>query len=330
MTTKAKQVVFNQFGSPEVLKYVDFIIPEPIAGEVIIKTEAIGVNFSDTLRRRNTYFQPTSLPYVPGSEVVGEIVSVGKGVGEPYIKGARVLAILPAGGGYAEYITAITQYCVPLPPNIDAASATAIFVQGTTALLMINQLAGNLKDKSVLINGASGGVGSLLVQLAKIRGAKVFAASSTEEKLQSAKANGADILINYSDPDWLEDLIKFNNGRGVNIAFEMVGGAVYNQTIKALVSGGHLIVYGCASGIQGNIHPEYFVDENISQSGFNLAWYIRNKTQEWQQALGMMIEMLTKEQIKIDTSSTFQLKDAAKAHRKLEARQTIGKVVLIP
>lgn len=324
-----KQVQLNQYGSPDELKLVETSIPQPKTGEVVIKVEAIGVNYSDTLCRRNQYFQPTPLPYVLGSEAVGQIISVGEGVTEPYTIGATVLAILPFGGGYAEYVLAIAQYCVPLPPNIDAKTATAIFVQGSTAQLMISQVAKDLKDKTVLVNASAGGVGSLLVQLAKLNGAKVIAASSSDEKLKVAKANGADATVNYSKDNWSEKVKLATNEQGVDIAFEMVGGDVYNETIKSLAPGGHLIVYGCASGIQGQIHPEHFVDENISQSGFNLAFYITTKPQVWQAALGTVIGLIAQGKLKIETPKTFALKNAAEAHRQIEARQTTGKVVLI-
>lgn len=329
MTKTMKQVQLNQYGSPDELKLVETNIPEPQAGEVLIKVEAIGVNYSDTLRRRNQYFQPTPLPYVLGSEAVGKIVAVGEGVAKPYTVGATVLAILPLGGGYSEYVVAIAQYCVPLPPNIDAKTATAIFVQGSTAQLMVSQVAKDLKDKTVLINASAGGVGSLLVQLAKLNGAKVIAASSSDEKLKMAIANGANATVNYAKPNWNEKVKAANNGKGVDIAFEMVGGDVYNETIKSLAQGGHLIVYGCASGVQGQIHPEHFVDENISQSGFNLAFYITTKQEVWQEALGTVIGLIAQGKLNIETAQTFALKDAAEAHRQIEARKTTGKVVLI-
>jgi NADPH:quinone reductase len=329
MTKTMKQVQLNQYGSPDELKLVETNIPQPKAGEVVIKVEAIGVNYSDTLRRRNQYFQPTPLPYVLGSEAVGKIISVGEGVTEPYVIGATILAILPFGGGYAEYVSAIAQYCVPLPPNIDAKTATAIFVQGSTAHLMISQVAKELKDKTVLVNASAGGVGSLLVQLAKMNGAKVIATSSSDEKLNVAKANGADSILTYTKPNWSEKVKEANHGKGVDIAFEMVGGEVYNETVKSLAQGGHLIVYGCASGVQGEIHPEYFVDENIRQSGFNLAFYIMTKPQMWQESLGTVMGLIAQGQLKIETSNAFALKDAAEAHKQIEARQTTGKVVLL-
>ncbi|HPH18312.1 MAG TPA: zinc-binding dehydrogenase [Haliscomenobacter sp.] len=328
MTNKFKQVLISAYGAPEVLTLVEADVPQPKSGEVIIQTEAIGVNYSDTLRRRNQYFMPTPLPYVLGSEVVGEIIAVGEGVGAPYTVGARVLAILPYGGGYAECVTAQAQYCIPIPPHLDAKAATAIFVQGSTAQLMISQLAKDLKGKSVLVNAAAGGVGSLLVQLAKMGGAKVFAASSSDQKLEVAKVNGADVLINYSKPNWGIELKNLNDGKGVDLAFEMVGGEVYDETVKSLAPGGQLIIYGCASGIQGTVHPEYFVDENLSQIGFNLAHFITHQTAVWQEALGAVIGMVANGQLHISTPHTFLLRDAAEAHRQIESRKTTGKVVL--
>ncbi len=328
MTIKAKQVVFNQYGSPDVLQLVTTDMPQPSQGEVLIKTLAIGVNYSDVLRRRNTYFQATPLPFVLGSEVVGEIVSVGNGVGTPFIQGTKVLAILPFGGGYADYVTAIAQYCIPIPENISPAAATGIFVQGSTAQLMVSQLAGDMHGKTVLINTAAGGVGSLLVQLAKLNGATVIAAASTDDKLKIAKKNGADFTVNYSQAGWSKKIKDLTNGKGADVAFEMVGGDVYNETIRSLSAGAHIIVYGCASGVQGNIHPEHFVDENLTQSGFNLSYYINNKMPLWQEVLGNVISLLAQGKITVDTPNTFALEDAAEAHKQIETRRTTGKVVL--
>jgi NADPH:quinone reductase len=330
MTNKFKQVLISEYGAPEVLTVVEADVPRPKPGEVILQTEAIGVNYSDTLRRRNQYFMTTPLPYVLGSEAVGEIIAVGEGVAAPYTVGTRVLAILPSGGGYAECVTAQAQYCVPIPPHLDAKAATAIFVQGSTAQLMMTQVAKDVKGKSVLINAAAGGVGSLLVQLAKMGGATVFAASSSDQKLEVAKANGADVLINYSKPNWGVELKNQNGGKGVDLAFEMVGGDVYDETVKSLAPGGQLIIYGCASRIQGTVHPEYFVDENLSQIGFNLAHFITHKTAVWQEALGAVIGMVVQGQLTISTPHTFLLQDAVEAHRQIELRKTTGKVVLVP
>ncbi|PHK29784.1 NADPH:quinone reductase [Nostoc linckia z16] len=298
------------------------------SAEVLIRVSAVGVNYSDILRRKNQYFQPTPLPYVLGAEAVGVVESIGPEVSDTVQPGTRVLAILPSGGGYGEYVRAPAQFCVPLPPSISDAAATGIFVQGSTAQLMVSQLAKEIKGKTVLITAAAGGIGSLLVQLAKQGGATVIAAASSEDKLTVAKALGADVTVNYSVPQWGQSVREATQSKGVDIAFEMVGGTVYEQTIRSLAQGGHLIVYGCASGVQGQIHPEYFVDENITQSGFNLAFYITSQMSVWQEALGMVIGQIASGQLKIKTPKTFVLTDVAEAHRQIEARMTTGKVVL--
>jgi NADPH:quinone reductase len=329
-TTTMQQVQFSHYGDPSVLDIVQVPIPAPAEGEVLIRIKASGVNFSDILRRQDRYFMPTPLPYRPGVEAVGEIVRIGSGVTAPLQKGMIVLGILPHGGAYAEFVTAPAQYCVPLPPGMDPVVATGIFVQGSTAHLMISKLAGDLQGQTVLVNAAAGGVGSLLVQLARQAGAKVIAASSSAGKLGMAKAFGADTVVNYAEKGWGDELRTLTDGAGVDLAFEMVGGHVYDESIRSLKKGGKIIIYGCASGVQGNIHPEYFVDENITQVGFNLAYYIGTYPEIWQQSLGAVIGLIMQGKLRIETASKFPLDRVAEAHRKIESRETTGKVVLIP
>jgi NADPH:quinone reductase len=331
-SNKMLQAQINAYGKAEVLQLVEAQIPQPQAGEVLIKIEAAGVNYADILRRRNTYFMPTPLPYVLGSEAVGKIVATGEGVdAPPFQVGSRVLAILPNGGGYAEYVVAIAQYCVPLPPHIDSSEATAIFVQGSTAYLILYQVAREIKDKSVLIHAGAGGVGSILIQLAKMSGAKkVITTGSSKEKLSIARNFGADEAVNYSKPDWTQKVIEANDGQKVDLILEMVGGQIYAQSFECLASGGTMIVYGAASGEKGFIHGEHLVDENQTITSFNLAYYIQNKPQLWQESLGAIIGLMAEGRLKISVKDTFALKDAVQAHTKLENRQTTGKVVLKP
>lgn len=329
MTNKIKRVIFHQYGTPEVLQIEETSIPNPGEGEILLKVNAIGVNYSDVLRRTNRYFMPTPLPYTLGAEVVGQIESLGPDVPEHLAKGSRVLAILPQGGGYASHVLASAQFCIPLPAEINDLAATGIFVQGSTAQLMISHLAGNLSGKTVLVNSAAGGVGSILVQLAKLHGAKVIGSASTKEKLEMIENLGADKAVNYSAPGWSNLVKEATGGKGIDLIFEMVGGEVYNESLQCLSAGGHIVVYGCASGIQGSIHPEHFVDENITQSGFNLAFYIQNHFQLWQEALGKVMGLLAEGKLRIETTHTFNLENAAEAHRQIESRKTMGKVVLL-
>lgn len=324
-----KQVSLTSFGSIESLQVVEQPVPSPGKGQLLVRVIAAGVNYSDLLRRRNTYFMPTPLPYVLGAEAVGEVVALGDGVGEPYQTGSRVLAILPAGGGYAEYVVAEAAYCVPLPPHVDAAAATAIFVQGSTAHLMLHQLASDLHGKTVLIHAAAGGVGSLLVQLAKLAGARVIATASTEAKLQVARELGADLTINYTSGNWPSLLLAANDGEKVDLVLEMVGGKIYEQSFECLTIDGTMIVYGAASGEKGFIHSEAFVDGSFQILGFNLAHFIQYKTELWQQSLGAVIGLLAEGKVQVVSSSSYPLREVRQAHLDIENRLTTGKVVLI-
>lgn len=323
------QIQFTTYGNASVLQWSKTETPKPAPGEVLIKVGVAGVNYSDILRRKNTYFMPTPLPYVPGSEAIGEIVEMGEEVPQNGLQsGSRVLAILPWGGGYSEYAIAKADYCIPLPPQLDDRKAAALFVQGTTACLLVHKVVGKLVGKTVLIHAASGGVGSLLIQLAKLEGAKVIAASSSAEKLEFAQSLGADIGVDYSRSGWTNDLLEKNGGKKVDYIFEMVGGRIYEACIDVLTPGGSLVVFGAASGERGNIHSERFVDENLHLLSFNLAHFMQNRFEEWQEALGEMIRLLTEKIIQVHTPQAFPLHQAAQAHTAIESRETKGKVIL--
>lgn len=325
-----KQIRFTDYGSADVLQVAETAVPSPREGELLVRVRAAGVNYSDVLRRRNTYFMPTPLPYVLGSEAVGEVAAAGEGVSSSYPVGSRVLAILPSGGGYSEYVAAPVPYCVPLPPSVDSKAASAIFVQGTTAHLMLHQVAQDIAGKTILIHAAAGGVGSLLVQLAKLSGAQVIATGSSEQKLLLAEQLGADLVINYNEADWPEKLLRENGGEKVDYVLEMVGGDVYRQSFACLKTGGTMIVYGAASGEKGLMHSEHFVDESHNLLSFNLAYFVQHKTEQWQASLKAMIGLMAEGEITVQTSYAYPLEDATRAHQDIEARQTTGKVVLIP
>ncbi|WP_046246544.1 quinone oxidoreductase family protein [Hymenobacter terrenus] len=326
-----KQVQIQAYGSPDVLQVVGAGIPVPAPGQVLVKVEAVGVNYADLLRRRNTYFAPTPLPNVLGNEAVGAIVAVGAGVGAPYAVGTRVLAILPSGGGYAEYVAAEAPYCVPLPPSIPAAAAAAIFVQGTTAQLIISHLVPDLAGKTLLVHAGASGVGTLLIQLAKRAGAaRIIATASSAEKLALAASLGADAGVNYTEAQWPEQVLAANEGQKVDVVFEMVGGEVFNQSFACLAMGGRMVVYGAASHVQGVLHSEQLPNQGHSVLGFNLAYYLTHQQPLWQAALGTIIGLLAQGELRVQTANSFALADAAEAHRQMEARQTTGKVVLVP
>ena len=333
LPTTMQAVILQNHGGPETLAYQTTTTPVAEAGEVLIKVSATGVNFSDLLRRKNRYFMPTPLPYCLGVEAVGTVVAVGEGISEtegPFALGSRVLAILPHGGGYAEYAKAPAQFCVPLPPHISDEVATAIFVQGSTAYLLANAMT-EASGKSVLVHAGASGLGQILIQLLRLAGAsRIIGTASTEAKCSAILKAGADAAVNYSQSDWTAKVLEANHDQKLDIVYEMVGGDVFNQSLYLIADGGQLIVYGAASGQQGKILSERFVDTNLSITGFNLAYQIMFHPARWQQALGAVIGMLAEGALSVYNINTYPLADASTAHQDLEERKLIGKVVLIP
>lgn len=330
MSTTIQQIRFTEYGTPEVLEIVEVDRPEPGPGEVLIQVEAAGINYSDLMRRRNTYFMPTPLPYVPGVEAAGTIVAAGDGVDAPFVPGTRVLAILPYGGGYANYVTNSVQFCVPLPPQISAADATAIFVQGTTAQLMMTHLAGDVAGKTVLVHAAAGGVGSLLAQLAQRAGARVIGTVGSSTKFDAARAYGCDTVINYSQADWPEQIVAANDGEKLDLIFEMVGGNIFQRSFECLRTLGKMIVYGTAGSELGHVSSEDLINNGHSVAAFNLAYFIDERMTDWQESLGRITELLAAGDLKVSIGESYALSDAAAAHRCIEERRSTGKVVLVP
>nr|MBA2340137.1 zinc-binding dehydrogenase [Pyrinomonadaceae bacterium] len=196
-----KAIRIHEFGGAEQLRLEEVEKPQPAADEVLIRTRVAGINYADTMLRAGTYLMKPPLPFTPGFEVAGEIEAIGVEVKDAQI-GQRVIATLQ-GGGYAEYATAKSAQVIPLPDDLDFGKATALLVQGLTALGLLKSLRAG---QTVLIHAAAGGVGSLLVQLAKLKGARVIGTASTAEKLDIVKSLGADAGINYTRADWTEQV----------------------------------------------------------------------------------------------------------------------------
>lgn len=208
-----KQIVVNEFGDPEKLLLHEVAVPSVGDGQILIKVEASGVNFSDGMQRRNQYVFPVTLPYLPGFEVAGIVAELGKGV-ENISIGERVVAMLPNGGGYADYAVTDSYLAAVLPPTISVQESLALQVQGLTAYLMLRDGAKLQSGQTVLIHAAAGGVGTILLQIARQMGAgKIIATASNAEKLVLAKSLGADDLINYTESDWVQKVNDATEGK---------------------------------------------------------------------------------------------------------------------
>ncbi len=315
-----KAIRIHEFGGSANLRVDEIEKPTPGADEVLIKTAAAGINYADTMLRQNKYLFTPTLPFTLGFEVAGIIEAVGANVSN-FSVGQRVLATI-RGGGYAEYAVADWRTIVPIPDDLEFGKATALLVQGLTALGLLSDLK---SGQTILIHAAAGGVGSLLVQLSKHKGAKVLGTASTAEKLEKIASLGADVGINYSESDWTDEVLAATDGKGANLIIEMVGGEIGKQNLKCLATGGTMIVYGAASGEDFQISALSLLGRMQTVKGYNLNFETRENMAAFTKEL---MSHIAENRLEVIVSE-FPLEQAREAHDALEGRKTMGKVVLI-
>ena len=323
-----KAIRFEEYGGPEVLKYIDVDIPELGDREVLVNVKAIGVNYADIARREGKYVVPTELPFIPGAEIAGEIVAVGKNVTQ-FIPGMRVVSLIESGA-YAEFAKVHELALAPIPNGVDFTDAVALPLQGQTAYHILTTMGRLEKGETVLVHAAAGGVGAISVQLAKIFGAgKVIATASSDEKLAHAKKLGADHLVNYTEEDWEQQVLELTDGKGVDVALEMVGGEIFDKTVTCLAPFGRLVIFGAASGEQAHFYPAQLMRKNQSVIGFFLPQIV-NKPELYLKSFKELLHYIDSGELELTIGGTYKLEDAAEAHRDLQGRKTMGKLVLIP
>jgi NADPH2:quinone reductase len=321
-----KAVVADPLGGPEALKYIDQPTPQPGPGEVLIKLEAIGVNFIDVYFRNGTYKAPET-PVKLGSEGAGVIAAVGEGVSLPV--GQRV-AYAMARGSYAEYAIVPKQVVVELPQNVTFEDAAAVILQGMTAHYLTHSTFPLQTGQTCLVHAAAGGTGLLIVQLAKIAGATVVGTVSTQEKAQLARESGADHLILYTEQDLVAETKRLTGNRGVDVVYDSVGSTTFHKSLDCLRPRGMLVSFGQSSGVVGQIDPLI-----LSQKGSlfltrpSLANYVSDPA-ELKQRSSDLFTWLADGRLHVRIHKTYKLADAAQAHRDLEARKTSGKLLLKP
>ena len=313
--------------------------PSPGPGQVLIKVESAGVNFSDVKRRRgDAYPFPTSFPFVPGGEIAGTVVAHGPGVDAPPV-GAKVFALAGADGtgGYAQYALAYAPTAIPFPDPLGFDAASVLLVAGATAEVLLTRTAHLRKGESVLIPAATGGVGSFAVQIAKRIGAgKILAGVGSAAKGPKALALGADAFVVSSDPGWPDQVRELAGGKGVDVALESTGEAGLVQTFRALAAFGRLIVYGAATGTSAALDPAtlerwlYAPAANQSIAGFNIGGWFMERPGDAAAALTSVIEGVLSGELTLPKISALPLREARKAHLALEGRATEGKLVIEP
>jgi len=321
-----KAMRFHQHGGPEVLVYEDAPTPEAGPGEAIVRIEAIGLNYIDTYHRDGLY--PVELPCIPGMEAAGTIARIGDGV-EGVNVGERV-AYAGALGAYAEEAAVAVDRLVPLPDDISCEVGAAAMLQGMTAHYLAHGSYALGKDDTALIHAGAGGVGLLLIQMAKRLGARVLTTVSTEEKEQLARAAGADEVIRYTERDFAEDVMTLTDGRGVDVVYDSVGKTTFDKSLDVLRPLGYLVLFGQSSGPVEPVDPGIL---NVKGSLFltrpTMAHYIPTREALLQRA-GDVLGWIGSGELDVRIGDRFALADAADAHRALQGRKTTGKVVILP
>jgi NADPH2:quinone reductase len=314
-------------GGPEVLRYEEVADPQPGEGQALLRVEAAGVNFVDVYFRTGLYKAP-ALPFVPGQEAAGTVAAVGPGVTEVAV-GDRV-AWTGVPGTYAELALAPVARLVELPAGVTTRQGAAAMLQGTTAHYLACSTYPLKPGDVCIVHAAAGGVGQLLCQIAKLRGARVLATVSTEEKARIARAAGADEVILYSQQDFSAEARRLNGGKGVNVIYDGVGKATFEKGLDTLAPRGMMVLFGQASGAVPPFDPSLLNQKgSLYLTRPSMAHYIADRD-ELMWRTGEVLGWIAEGKLRLAIDREIPLAQAADAHRALEGRETTGKVLLIP
>ncbi len=314
-------------GGPEVLEAVDLPIPTPGPGEILIRQEAVGLNFIDTYQRTGLY--PVPFPAVLGLEGAGVVEAVGEGVTR-FVPGDRAAYGNGPLGGYAEYHVVPAGRAVKVPAGINSRTAAAAMLKGMTAEFLLRRCYTVKQGETILIHAAAGGVGAILTQWAKALGATVIGTAGSPEKAALAREHGADETILYRDEDVAARVRTLTGGQGVRVVYDGVGAATFEGSLASLGRRGMLVSYGNASGPAPAVEPL-----RLSRGGSlfltrpTLFDYVVT-TEELDQSAGALFEVINSGAVKIGIGQTFPLHQARQAHEALEGRETTGSTLLLP
>jgi NADPH2:quinone reductase len=322
-----KAIRVHEYGGPEVLSYEDVPDPEPGPGQARVRLAASGVNFIDVYQRTGVY--PMDLPFIAGQEGAGEVEAVGDGVEE--ISPGDYVAFAGVPGAYAEYVVAPVEKLVPFNVTyVEARMAAAVMLQGMTAHYLTHSTFPVQEGQSVLVHAAAGGVGLLLCQLAKMRGATVIGTAGTEEKARLAKSAGADEVILYTEQDFVEETKRITDGEGVHVVYDSVGKDTFDGGLDSLRPRGYLVLFGGASG---QVPPVDLQILNQKGSLFVTRPKLADHTATREELLWRAESLFTwigQNNLDVRIGGTYKLSEADGAHRDLEGRKTTGKLILIP
>jgi NADPH2:quinone reductase len=321
-----KAIQVQKTGGPEVLTPVDIPVPKPKPNEAIVKIAAVGVNFIDVYFREGRY--PAPLPFVDGQEAAGTVSEIGSEV-KSLQPGDRV-AYTGVLGSYAEYAAVPADRLVRVPEKIMDEQAAAAMLQGMTAHYLVYSCYPLKKGETTLIHAAAGGMGLLLVQLAKNIGVRVIGTAGSPEKAKLAREAGADEVILYNEQDFEAETKRLTNGKGVHVVYDGVGKTTFEKGLNVLLPRGYMVLFGGASGAAAPIDPIRLTQKgSLFLTRPSLGNYIATR-EELERRATDILSMIAQGKLKLRIEHTYKLEQAAQAHRDLEARKTTGKLLLIP
>ncbi|GAA1760502.1 quinone oxidoreductase [Pseudarthrobacter sulfonivorans] len=317
-------VVARQSGGPEVLESAEVERPTPGPGQLLIKVAATGVNFIETYQRGGMY--KVAYPFTPGSEAAGTVEEVGEGVGG-FTVGSRV-ATAEGQECYAEYTVLDAAKALPVPDGVDLHTAAALPLQGMTAHYLINSSFNVQPGHTVLVHAGAGGVGLLITQLLKTRGARVITTVSTDEKEELARAAGADEVLRYEG--FAEAVRQITNGVGVDVVYDGVGKDTFDGSLASLRARGFLVLFGAASGAVPPVDPQRLnAGGSLSLTRPKLADFLANPQERlWRSR--EVFAAVADGSLNVRIGASYPLAEARRAHEDLEGRRTTGKVLLVP
>jgi NADPH:quinone reductase len=319
---RMKVIRFHEHGDADVLKLEDVPVPDPAPGTVRIHQEVIGVNYIDTYHRKGLY--KVALPYTPGQEGAGVVDAVGEGVSD--LKPGDAVVYGLQGGAYAEYNVVPAEKVVKIPVGVDPKLAVALFVQGITAQFLAFDTFPLKPGHTALIHAAAGGVGLLLVQIAKRRGARVIGTTSTEEKAQLVKQAGADEVLLYENFE--AETKRLTEGKGVDVVYDSVGKDTFDRSLNCLRPRGYLVLFGQSSGPVPPVDPQTLAAKgSLFLTRPTMGSYILTRDELLSRSRDVF-GWVTDKTLSVRIDRMYPLAQAADAHRALESRETKGKVLL--
>jgi len=323
---RMKAIRIHEVGGPEAMKLEDVPRPDPGPGEARVRLEAIGVNYIDTYHRTGLYKVP--LPFTPGMEAAGVVDAVGPDAKD--VGGGDRVAYAGALGAYAEQAVVPAEKLVPVPEGVETKDAAAAMLQGLTAQYLARSTFPLKPGHTVLIHAAAGGVGLLLVQVAKHLGARVLGTVSTEDKARAATEAGADHIILYRETDFADEVKKLTDGRGVDVVYDSVGKTTYEKSIACLALRGMLVLFGNSSGPVPPIDPlTLSTAGSIFMTRPTLFHHVATRDELLSRSKELF-SWLKSGTVRLTIDRSLPLAEAGQAHRLLEGRKTTGKLLLIP